>query len=91
LVAAVAAPAVAGGTYCAERSQIAERLTSGYSEQLVGGGMQSQNGLIEIWTTPAGETWTILMTRPDGISCVMASGTDWYSRQPELIPEGVTG
>jgi hypothetical protein len=89
--AATALPATAQTNYCAERTQIAERLASGYSEQLVGGGMQNQNGLIEVWTTPSGNTWTILMTRPDGISCVMATGTDWYSRKPAIEPAGVAG
>ena len=84
-------PAAAGTTFCAERTQLAERLESKYSEQLVGGGMQSQNGLIEVWTTTTGTTWTILMTRPDGVSCVMATGTDWYSRKPEMQPAGIAG
>jgi hypothetical protein len=88
--ALLAAPALAQ-TYCAERTAIAERLTAGYAEQLVGGGMQSADGLIEVWTTATGATWTILMTRPDGISCVVATGTDWYSRKPEIETAGVAG
>lgn len=90
-VPAQVAPAAAGQTFCAERTQIAERLTSKYAEQLVGGGMQSADGLLEVWTTTTGATWTILMTRPDGVSCVMATGTDWYSRVPEMKPAGTTG
>jgi hypothetical protein len=84
-------PATAGPAFCAERTQIAERLTTAYSEQLAGGGLQSSNGLIEVWTTETGSTWTILMTRPDGISCVMATGTNWATHEPAILPSGVAG
>lgn len=90
-LAAQALPAGAGPAFCAERAQIAERLQGKYSEQLVGGGMQNANGLVEVWTSATGNTWTILMTRPDGISCVMATGTDWYSRPYEIEPAGTAG
>jgi hypothetical protein len=53
--------------------------------------MQNANGLIEVWTTSTGNTWTILMTRADGISCVMATGTNWYSQDPEVAPAGIAG
>jgi hypothetical protein len=86
-----ALPAAGGPAFCAERGKIAERLTAKYSEQLVGGGMQNANGLIEVWTTSTGNTWTILMTRADGISCVMATGTNWYSQDPEVAPAGIAG
>lgn len=90
-LASVPMPATAGPAFCAERTQIAERLTTAYAEQLAGGGLQSSNGLIEVWTTETGSTWTILMTRPDGISCVMATGTNWATREPAILPSGVAG
>lgn len=91
LTGLTAAPVQAGPTFCAERAQIAERLETRFAEQLVGGGLQSQDGVVEIWTTATGATWTILMTRPDGVSCVMATGTDWFSRKFQALPEGVAG
>ena len=84
-------PAGAAPAFCAERTQIAERLTTAYAEHLTSGGLQSSKGLIEVWTAADGATWTILMTRPDGISCVMATGTNWATHKPELRPAGVTG
>jgi hypothetical protein len=91
MLAAQTLSAQATPAFCAERSQIAERLSANYSEQMTGGGMQSANGLIEVWTSPTGTTWTILMTRPDGISCVMATGTDWQTRPYDLSAAGVAG
>jgi hypothetical protein len=86
LTAVLPSAARATPAFCAERARIAERLETEYSEQLVGGGMQSQTGLIEVWAATTGATWTILMTRPDGTSCVMATGTDWVTPKP--VPAG---
>jgi hypothetical protein len=83
VVALMCLPSHAGPAFCAERAQIAERLESRYSEQLMAGGLQSQDGIIEVWTQPDGETWTILLTHPDGVSCVMATGTMWYTQAPK--------
>ena len=36
-------------------------------------------------------TWTILMTRADGKSCIMASGTNWREGQDVNYPKGIPG
>ena len=76
LVAATAAPAAAQGN-CAPRDVIVERLAGGYGEVFSGGGLQSDEAIYEVWTSEADGTWTILLTRSDGTSCIMAAGTDW--------------
>lgn len=73
---------------CFARDRLVANLAATYSEHLAGGGLQSATGLIEVWTTATGSTWTILMTRPDGISCVMATGTDWATHKPAAAPAG---
>lgn len=78
VIALTCFPAAAGPGFCAERDQIAERLASAYSEQLLGAGMQSETSMFEVWASPEG-TWTILLTRPDGVACVMATGTNWVA------------
>jgi hypothetical protein len=83
LAAAIAAPAAAQTKRCAEREMITERLTSGYGETFAGGGMRNQESIFEVWLSPENGTWTILMTTPDGRSCVMAAGTDWRDALPE--------
>jgi hypothetical protein len=37
--------------------------------------------LLEVFATGSGSTWTIVMTRPDGTSCVVASGEAWPERR----------
>lgn len=69
--------------YCTARADLAEALATKYSEQPVGGGMQGPDGLIEVWASAEGATWTILMSRADGMACVVATGTDWFSEKPK--------
>jgi len=62
---------------CAERAQILEKLAAGYKEAPVAMGLASNGALIEILTHKEGDTWTILATQPNGVSCVMATGESW--------------
>jgi len=71
---------------CAERDKVVSKLTSGYGETFAGGGMQNENRIYEVWFSEDKGTWTILMTRPDGSTCVMASGTHWREGLPGDTP-----
>ena len=84
LVALAAVPASAEETKnCADRTTITERLTSGYGEKFAGGGLRNAESIFEVWMSDDSGTWTILMTSPDGQSCVMAAGTNWREALPE--------
>ena len=74
--------------HCADRDEITASLTDRFSEAHVASGLQSESGLVEIWASDTDSTWTILMTRPDGQTCVMASGTHWLTVLPEIVPAG---
>lgn len=82
-------PAQAGN--CAKRDMVVERLKSKYSESFAGGGLQasqSQNSVVEVWASKKTGTFTVILTTPEGLACIVATGTDWY--QAHLIdePEG---
>lgn len=87
--AALAPPLAAQSTLCLPRDTLTATLGAQYSETLAGGGLQSETRLIELWRSPDGGTFTILLTRPDGISCVLATGHHWHDEA--AAPEGVTG
>ncbi len=40
-------------------------------------GLASDGAIIEVFTSKSGETWTIVRTRPDGVSQVVAIGEFW--------------
>jgi len=77
---------------CAERDKVVERLAAGYGESFQGGGLQSEERVFEVWFSEEEGTWTILLTRADGTSCVMASGTNWRKPLPsDRLKAGVPG
>jgi hypothetical protein len=67
----------AEGPACAERTLVVQRLAERYGETLRSVGLQQNAGLVEIYSSEATGTWTILMTRPDGTSCLLAAGQLW--------------
>ncbi|SCZ72518.1 hypothetical protein SAMN04488118_11478 [Epibacterium ulvae] len=88
-MAATAPPAWAMN--CADRSVVIERLQSKFSETLTVGGLQNNrqaSSLVEIWSSGETGTFTILVTRPNGISCVVAAGTDFFEALPDTTPIG---
>jgi hypothetical protein len=79
----------AQGISCGDRTEIIETLIQTYGENFSGGGLQDDTAVYEVWTSEEEGTWTILLTRPDGTSCVMAAGTDWLPQLDRHIVQGV--
>lgn len=76
---------------CAPREALVARLTSDYAETLTARGLQNGAALIEVWTSADRGSFTILLTRPDGISCVMSTGTHWMMEDAIAASDGVAG
>ena len=70
---------------CGQRDAITAKLEQRYSEHQKGAGLVSGTRLLEIWHSEKTGTWTILMTRPDGIACVMATGKHWRDTPPLTV------
>ena len=88
----LASPVAAGHSLikCVDRDVALENLAKKYSEAPVAGGITSTGGLVELLTTRDGSTWTIIVTTPQGVSCMVAAGQDWHTRkQPSPKPEGM--
>ena len=76
---------------CAKREMVVERLQSKYSESFTAGGLQStreQEILVEVWASEETGTFTVMLTTPEGMSCVVATGTDWHQAKFEPAPKG---
>lgn len=71
------APASAQGSSCANRDLIVERLKSKYGESRQSAGLNQNNGMVEVFASTDTGTWTILVTMPNGMSCLMAAGKAW--------------
>ena len=83
-IAATAPPALAQMT-CGDRARIVERLSGHFSERLTGAGLQNEKQYVEVWSAPETGTFTVLLTRADGVSCVLAAGQHWHLKSPEPV------
>ncbi len=68
-------PSIAAAqTVCVDRAAMLDRLAAEYGEQLTEVKMIENFGLVEVLRSPSKGSWTIILTKPSGISCVLAAG-----------------
>ena len=71
---------------CAPRDVWMVHLNEKFGETLRFQGITDPNRqLVEVFVSKEGDTWTMLMTYPGGLSCVIGSGNDWRAVTPELL------
>ncbi|KIC40965.1 MAG: hypothetical protein AB3N07_06085 [Ruegeria sp.] len=89
-MAATAPPAFAQN--CAQRDDVIAKLKDSYSEELAFGGLQKSRGghsVMEVWTSKETGSYTVLVTHANGLSCIVAVGTDFFEAIPKAIPDGI--
>jgi len=74
IAALAAAPATAQSRNCADHPRVVERLASGYGESRQSIGIGSDNTVVEVFASLDTGTWTITVTQPGGLTCLVASG-----------------
>lgn len=88
-MAATAPPAFAQN--CAQRDHVIAKLQDGYAEELAFGGLQksgSRQSVMEVWTSKETGSYTVLVTHANGMSCIVAVGTDFFEAIPKIKVEG---
>jgi hypothetical protein len=68
---------------CGKRADFVTRLDATFKERPAGVGLVNNGTVIEVLTSQKG-SWTILMTRTNGVSCVVASGEAWESVSKQM-------
>ena len=63
-----------------ERKVVVEQLAERYAETPVELGITSEGAVLELFITPGGATWTMVVTLPNGLSHVVATGESWIKR-----------
>ncbi|WP_114094515.1 hypothetical protein [Thalassospira xiamenensis] len=76
---------------CGDRAKVIASLLAHYAEEPVAVGVTSNGGVIEVLSAPDGQTWTILFTRPDQVTCLLASGESWQDIAPVPASRGDPG
>ncbi len=88
-MAALAPPlstSVEASAVCAPRETVIEQLSSKFGEIKIGSGLQGQKAIYEVWTSEMTGSWTILLTQPNGVTCIMATGEIWLEAVEKLGP-----
>ncbi len=66
--------------FCADRDDTVKRLQQRYGERQVAVGLTSRGALLELLETRTGSSWSVLMTNPNGRSCLILFGSDLTAR-----------
>ena len=61
---------------CVPRDALLAALKKTHSEIPVSGGLTANGAVLEVLSSAEG-SWTVIMTRPDGVSCIVAAGENW--------------
>ncbi|WP_170385807.1 hypothetical protein [Ruegeria atlantica] len=83
----LAAQQVRAGT-CAPREDVMKRLTETYGETRRGIGIARQGAVMEVYASDQTGSWTITVTLPDGITCLVVSGQA-YEATVEALPPNI--
>ena len=62
---------------CTERNAVLNQLSNQYSEAPVAMGVANNGGVLEILSSSARKSWTIILTMPSGVTCMIAAGENW--------------
>lgn len=76
---ALLAGAADASAVCNDRQAILDYLANEHGETPVASGTANNGGTVEVVASENGETWTILITMPDGRTCMMAAGNGWQN------------
>ncbi len=71
------APAATAQELSIDRSVIAKELQERHEEKPSAMGIAENGGIIELFASEDGATWTLILTMPSGRSMVIGAGYDW--------------
>ena len=73
---------------CAKRDIVLGQLAERYGETRRGLGIAANNSVMEMFAAADTGTWTITVTMPNGMTCLVASGQGFEAMADELPAKG---
>jgi hypothetical protein len=74
--------------YCAPHAVVTERLAGQYGETRQSIGLSGDNQVVELFASTGSGTWTIVVSTPAGLSCILAAGQAFANLAEHLPPAG---
>jgi len=74
------------GAVCGDRMALLKKLAGSYEETPRSIALAANGSVIEVTRSDKG-TWTILLTSPKGLTCLMAAGTHWETLKQKKAGE----
>ena len=62
---------------CDERGLVLDALSANWGEVPAAIGLANGGGMVEVLVSNVGDTWSMIVTAPDGTSCLVATGQGW--------------
>ena len=62
---------------CMTHAEVEKQLGANYAEIPVALGLASNGSVFEVFSTVDGTSWTMVVTLPNGTSCLLAKGEAW--------------
>ena len=59
---------------CMTHAEVEKQLGTNYAETPIALGLASNGAVFEIFSRADGSSWTMVMTQPNGLSCLLAEG-----------------
>lgn len=84
LSAALFALPVKAQPQCNTHDEVQSQLAKKYNEHPISAGVTHNGGLIEVYATEDGATWSIVISGPNGVSCLVSSGEGWRALPAQL-------
>ena len=78
----------AAQSLCGQRADMLNGLDGAYTEAPSAMGLSNGGGVVEILTSPKGKTWTIIVTLPNGTSCLIVAGENWERQDERRLTNG---
>jgi hypothetical protein len=72
---------------CAPRDIVVERLAEKFGETRQSLGIGAQGAVVEVFASDETGSWTITVTNPHGLTCLVASGQS-FEATSESLPQG---
>lgn len=91
ILTGLAAMPVNSAPQCDTRETVIALLAERYGETRRMVGLAGQAAVMELYASDATGTWSITMTLPDGLMCLMASGSNFEAVTESLPPAGIDG